>query len=75
MSLMTQAYLLEAYGPRLGVEQLGKVLGMKANTIYNQVAKKAFPIKTYLDAGQRWADYRDVAQYLDECRDRAATPV
>jgi predicted DNA-binding transcriptional regulator AlpA len=74
VSLMTQAFLIETYGPRLGIEHLSKVLGFAPNTIYNQVAKKVFPIATYLDAGQRWADYRDVAQYLDDCRARATTP-
>lgn len=68
MSLLTQAYLLETYGPRLTIEKLGKVLDIATNTIHNQLARKAFPIKTYLDAGRRWADYRDVAAYLDECR-------
>jgi hypothetical protein len=68
VSLLTQAYLLETYGPRLTVEKLAKVLDIATNTIHNQLARKAFPIRTYLDAGRRWADYRDVAAYLDECR-------
>ena len=75
MSLLTQAYLLETYGPRLTVEKLAAVLDIATNTIHNQLAKKTFPVKTYLDGGRRWADYRDVAAYLDACRDRAGSPV
>lgn len=72
MSLMTQAYLLERYGPRLGIQQLVEVLGMAERTIYNAISAKTFPVPTYVDGGRRWADYRDVATYLDECRAKAA---
>lgn len=61
MSLMTQAYLLEKYGPRLAIEHLAEVLGMAKGTIYNQISAQTFPVPTYVDAKQRWADYRDVA--------------
>lgn len=74
MSFLSQAYLLERYGLRLSMEQLAEVLGIKVNTIYNQVSAGTFPVKTYLD-GHRYADYRDVAAHLDECRARAATQV
>lgn len=72
MSLMTQAYLLETYGLRLGLDDLAQVLGMSKSTIYNQISAHSFPVRTYVDAGKRWADYRDVADYLDECRKQAA---
>lgn len=68
MSLLTQAYLLERYGPRLSIDQLAQVLGMAKGTIYNQISAETFPVPTYVDAKQRWADYRDVAEYLDRCR-------
>ena len=42
--------------------------------LYNHVAKDTFKIPTYLDGGQRWSDYRDVAEYLDSCRGRATKP-
>lgn len=71
MSFLTQAWLLEKYGPRLNVEQLSEVLGLAAGSIYNQVSAGRFPVPTYVDGKQRWADYRDVASYLDSCRDRA----
>lgn len=71
MSLLTQAYLLEKYGPRLNVEHLAEVLGVAKGTIYNQISALTFPVATYVDGKQRWADYRDVAAYLDDCRDRA----
>lgn len=72
MSLLTQAYLLEKYGPRLNVEQLANVFGMAKGTVYNQISAQTFPVPTYVDQKQRWADYRDVATYLDECRGRAS---
>ena len=71
MSLMTQAIVAETYGLRLTMDQLAKALGIARNTIYNRVAKGEFTVPTYLDGGQRWADYRDVAAYLDACRGRA----
>lgn len=72
MSLITHAYLLEKYGPRLNVEQLAEVMGIAAVTIYNQVSAGKFPIKTYVEWKQRFADYRDVSEHFDECRERAA---
>lgn len=73
MSLLTQAFLVEKYGPRLSLEQLAEVLHRAKNTIYNQVSKGTFEIPTYLDGGKRFADMRDVANYLDACRERATT--
>lgn len=72
MSLLTQAYLLERYGPRLTLEQLAEVLHMAKSTIYNQVSAGTFPVPTYLDGNKRFADYQHLAAYLDECRTRAA---
>ena len=73
MSLLTQAYLLDKYGPRLNIEQISEVLGMPAGSIYNAVSANTFALPTYLDGKRRWSDYRDVATYLDECRERAKT--
>lgn len=71
MSLLTQAYLLEHYGPRLNLDQLAAVLGISKNTIYNQVSAQTFPVPTYVDGNKRFADYRDVSTYIDKCRDEA----
>lgn len=71
MSLMTQAYFLEKYGPRLDVEQLAGELDIAPKTVLNQVSAKTFPIPTYVDQGKRWADYRDVAAYFDAERAKA----
>jgi hypothetical protein len=68
MSLLTQAYIVERYGLRLNVEQLAEVLGVTKGALYNQFSAGTCSVKTYLDNGKRWADYRDVAEYLDECR-------
>lgn len=73
MSLLTQAFLIEQYGPRLSLDQLADVLHRAKNTIYNQVSKGTFEVPTYLEGGKRFADFRDVATYLDSCRARATT--
>jgi predicted DNA-binding transcriptional regulator AlpA len=75
MSLLTQAYILEKYGPRVNLEQMCEVLGIKPRTAYNNIATGQFPIPTYLENRMRFADYRDLAEYLDACRLRASSGV
>ena len=70
-SLVTQMIIADKYGPRLSVEQLASVMGLSKGAIYNQVSAGTFPVTTYVDIGKRWADYRDVAEHLDKCRDTA----
>lgn len=72
MSLITQAFIVERYGIRLNVDQLAQVLGITKGALYNQISAGTCPVKTYLDGGKRWADYRDVAEHLDACRQQAA---
>ncbi len=72
MSLMTQAYLLEKYGPRLSIEQLAEVLSIKPGTLYNQVSAGTCSVRTYVDGGRRWADIRDVDEALESLRAQAA---
>lgn len=72
MSLVTQAFVFERYGPRLAMEDLAQVLRISKGTIHNQISAATFPIRTYLDGGKRYADYRHVAEHLDSCLERAA---
>ena len=72
MSLMIQAHLLDRYGARLDAEALGQVLSKSTKTIQNKIAANTLGIKTYVDGGKRWADVRDVADYLDSLRVVAA---
>jgi predicted site-specific integrase-resolvase len=72
VSLLTQAYLLEKYGPRLTMEQLSDVLTIEPGTLYNQISAGACPVKTYREGKRRLADYRDVAAYLDQIRETAS---
>lgn len=72
MSLMTQAFIVERYGIRLNADQLSDALGITKAALYNQISAGSCPVKTYLDAGKRWADYRDVAEYFDRVRQTAA---
>lgn len=69
-SLVTQMWLLEHYGPRLNVAQLGEVLNLTPGTVNNRISAGTLGIPIYVD-GQRYADYRDVARHFDECRERA----
>lgn len=72
MSLMTQAHLLDRYGPRLNMDQLAEVLGYTSkSTVYNKITAGTLEVKTYVDGG-RWADYRDVAEFLDRLRETAS---
>lgn len=74
-TILLQAMLFEKYGPRLDLDDLAEVLSISKSTIYNQMSAQTFAVKTYLDVGKRYADVRDVATYLDSCRERATAPV
>ncbi len=74
MSLLHEAIIAEKYGLRLTVDQMADALGLARNTIYNQIAQGTFRVKTYVDGGKRFADYRDLAKYLDEVRAGATSP-
>lgn len=65
MSLLTQAFLLEQYGPRLNIAQLSRLLDVTEGTIRNQISASTFPIKTYVEGGRRFASYQAVAEYFD----------
>lgn len=53
MSLMTQAIVSDKYGLRMTMAQLADAIGLAKQTIYNQIAKGEFKVKTYVDGGQR----------------------
>jgi len=71
VSLMLTAYLMEKFGPRLGREELAKVLGVTPKTLEKKVYMGTLGVTTYKDQGKVWADCRDVAEYLDACRAKA----
>jgi|688.fasta_scaffold1121758_2 hypothetical protein len=71
MRLLQTAFLMERYGLRLTLDQVAEVLGMSVGAVRNQISKRTFPIPTYSDQGRRWADAQDVAEYVDQCRQRA----
>ncbi|AIP69860.1 MULTISPECIES: hypothetical protein [Burkholderia] len=66
MSLLTRAYILEKYGPRMTLAQLAQLLLMSEGTIRNQISAETFPIATYKEGSGRFAAYDAVADYLDE---------
>lgn len=74
MSLLHEAIVVEKYGLRLTIDQLAEALCLARNTIYNQIAQGQFKVKTYVDGGKRYADYRDLAAYLDLQRESASSP-
>lgn len=73
MSLLTQALVAERYGLRVGVDKLAELLGITKGTAYNQLSAGSFPIKTYIDGGKRFADYRDIAEHIDRCHESATS--
>lgn len=68
--------LVELYGPRLGTADLARALKKTPEHIRNEISAGVFPIRTYKDgdaqSAPRYADVRDVAEYLDRKRDKAA---
>lgn len=72
MSLLTQAYILEQYGPRLNAEQIASVMGITVPALHNQISAGTCPVKTYKQGGRVWADYRDVSESFDRLRELAA---
>jgi hypothetical protein len=71
MSLLTRAYILEKFGPRLTMGQLATLLAMSEGTIRNQVSAETFPIPTYKEGAARYAAYDAVAEYLDAMSEKA----
>jgi hypothetical protein len=72
VSVVTIALLFDRYGPRLDTVQLAEVMRVEERTLYNQISAGTCPIKTYREGRNRFADVRDVADYLDQARALAA---
>lgn len=70
-SLITQMFVAEKYGLRLGIEQLAEVLKITTRALYNQISSGKCKVRTYLDGAKRWADYCDVAEHIDARREMA----
>lgn len=64
-SLVTKMFVLEMYGPLLGVRQLAKISGLEEGTVRNQISDQTFPIPTSKRGKDRVAHYADVADYID----------
>lgn len=73
MSLLTTAYLLERYGPRLDIKEIAEVLKMSVGTLHNRLYRGDIALRTYMDGGKRYADVKDLADYLDAVRATAKT--
>lgn len=71
MSMMTTMILMEQYGPRVSMETLAKLLGFTASALHARLARREMEIPTYIDGKMRFADTRDVAEYLDRKRAEA----
>jgi hypothetical protein len=72
VSVVTIALLFDRYGPRLDTAQLAEVMRVEERTLYTQISAGTCPIKTYREGRNRFADVRDVADYLDQARALAA---
>lgn len=65
MSLLTQAYLLEKFGPLLTVEQLGAVLHLEPRTVANQISARTLGLPVIKRGKTPLFAAADVAGYLD----------
>lgn len=68
----TTAILLNYGRPRIAMKELAEVLGYSLTYVNNVAASGGLPVKTYVEGGRRWADVRDVGEYLDRMREEAA---
>jgi hypothetical protein len=71
MSMFTTMLLFEKYGARMSIEQIGDALGLASGTLHARLAQGKLDMPTYVDGKLRFADTRDVAEYLDKLRDQA----
>jgi len=71
MSMLAQMVLIEKYGLRVNLDQLAAILETTAPNLRRKISEGTFGIPTYIDNGKRWADVRDVADYLDQRRQEA----
>jgi predicted site-specific integrase-resolvase len=69
--LSVEKLLYDRFGMRLTMEQLAEALAISVHTLRNQISAGHIPVKTYRVQGRRFADFRDVAAYLDQCRAQA----
>jgi hypothetical protein len=71
MSLLAQMVLIEQYGLRVDLKKLATILDTTEPNLRRKISEATFEIPTYIDGGKRWADVRDVADYLDRRRQEA----
>lgn len=71
MSLLAQMVLIEKYGLRVDLERLAAILETSQPNLRRKISDATLGIPTYIDGGKRWADTRDVADYLDQLRQAA----
>lgn len=71
MSILTQMVLIEKYGLRVDLDRLATILETTAPNLRRKISEGTLEIPTYIDGAKRWADVRDVAEYLDARREEA----
>jgi len=50
--------------------EIASIINWHPQTIRNKISKNTFGIHTYIECGKRYADIRDVAEYLDKMRNK-----
>lgn len=68
MSILTTMVLIERHGLRVDLEKLAEILDTTPSNLRRKISERTMEIPTYVDGGKRWADVRDVAEYLDQKR-------
>jgi hypothetical protein len=69
--IVTEALLLNRYGPRLTLVEVARLMRISASAAYNQLSAGEFPIATYSIGARKFCDYRDVARYFNDCFESA----
>ena len=63
----------QEYGGHASIhdDRMAEILETTQPNIRRKISEARFEIPTYIDNGKRWADIRDVAEYLDQRRQEA----
>lgn len=65
------ALMLKYQRMRLTLDELSQELGLAKNTLYNLISAGQCPVPTYAEGNRRFADVRDVGEFLDRQRNAA----
>ena len=69
-TVVTAALLSTKYGALVGSTELAEILGVKAETVRQQISREQFPIPVTRIGGKWYATCYDIAEHLDNSKVR-----